>query len=83
MTNNLLRELAFYKVHQDELLRQYKGKFLVIKNEVVIDAFDSESDAYQAAREKFELGTFLIQECTPGKESYTQNFHSRVIINNA
>ena len=28
--------------------------------------------------EKHEMGTFLVQKCEPGTESYTQVFHSLV-----
>jgi hypothetical protein len=79
MNENLKKEFEFFKDHQDELVAKYRGKFLVIKGEgEVVDAYDTQLEAYHNAKEKYELGTFLIQECLPGKEVYTQTFHSRV-----
>ena len=73
-------EFKYYLDHQSELVKKYKGKFLVIKDNGVVGAYDSKQEAYDKATSNFKLGTFLIQECLPGKENYTQTFHSRVII---
>lgn len=79
MINSYLqKQLDYFKSHQDELVKQYKGKFLVIKDQEVRGAYNTEMEAYTDAKKKFELGTFLIQQCSPGQESYTQTFHSRV-----
>lgn len=79
MTSGLLqRELEHFKTHQKELVKKYEGKFLVIKNQQVQGIYDTEMDAYTEAQKRFELGTFLIQKCESGQESYTQTFHSRV-----
>jgi hypothetical protein len=59
-------------------VKQYTGKFLVIKDEKVIGAYDSEIDAIKEASKHHELGTFLVQKCEPGTDSYTQTLHSRV-----
>ncbi len=77
---NLQRELNYFKENQEKLVSKYGGKFLVIKDEEVKGAYDSEIEAYSDAKSKFELGTFLIQECSPGEESYTQTFHSRAVF---
>ena len=72
------KEFIYYKDHQEDLVREYNGKFLVIKDERIQGAYDTELEAYTESKKKFDLGTFLIQHCSPGKESYTQTFHSRV-----
>ena len=72
------REFAYYKKHQKELVRRHKGKYLVIIEETVISTHESELAAYESAKANHPLGTFLIQHCLPGKDSYTQIFHSRV-----
>jgi Family of unknown function (DUF5678) len=79
----LEKEFKYYLDHQDELVKKYNGKFLVIKNQTIIDAYDTKQDAYDNATSKFELGTFLIQECLPGQQSHTQTFHSQVIFNSS
>jgi len=76
--NKLQKELEYFKANQKELVKQYEGKFLVIKDQKVQGAYNTEMDAYREAQKRFELGTFLIQQCLPGEESYTQTFHSRV-----
>jgi len=76
----LEKELNYFKANQKELVKKYNSKFLVIKNQKVQGVYDSEIDAYTEAKKKFELGTFLIQQCLPGQESYTQTFHSRVAL---
>ncbi len=76
--NNLQKQLEYFKSHQEELVKKYEGKFLVIKDQEVQGVYDTEMEAYTNAKKKFELGSFLIQQCLPGQESYTQTFHSRV-----
>jgi len=78
MMEKLEKEFKYYLEHQSELVKKYNGKFIVIKNREVIGAFDSELEAIEKTAEKHELGTFLVQKCEPGSESYTQTYHSRV-----
>ena len=78
INGHLQKQLDYFKINQDEFVKKYKGKFLVIKDQNVQGIYDTEIEAYTDAKKKFELGTFLIQQCLPGQESYTQTFHSRV-----
>jgi len=71
-------EFQYYKDHQDQLVSQYEGKFIVIVGEEVIGAYGSELEAYEETKKIHPVGTFLIQQCQPGEESYTQIHHSRV-----
>ena len=68
----------WYPENQDELVRLYDGKVLVIKDNRVAGSFDDEASAYFDSRSKYKPGTFINQKCTPGEEAYTQTFHSRV-----
>jgi hypothetical protein len=74
----LEKEFNYYLERQEELVKKYSGKFIVIKNREVIGVFDSELEAIEKTAEKYELGTFLVQKCEPGSESYTETYHSRV-----
>jgi hypothetical protein len=74
----LEQEFKWYLHNQNDLVKIYNGKVLVIKDEQVKGAYDSIPDAITNATKQYELGTFLIQKCSPGKEDYTQTFHSRV-----
>ena len=76
----LEKEFKYYLAHQDELVKKYDGKFIVIKDNSVIGVFDSELEAIEKTAQEHELGTFLVQKCEPGSESYTQTFHSRVAV---
>lgn len=78
MTNKLEKEFQYYLDHQNELVKKYNGKFVVIKDCHFLGAYDTELDAIAKTTENHELGTFLIQKCEPGSESYTETFHSRV-----
>lgn len=76
----LEKEFQYFIDHQDELVKQYCGKYLVIVGEEVVGAYDSHQEAFDNAVKEYEEGTFLIQHCTPGEAAYTQTFHSRVVF---
>lgn len=77
----LEQEFQYYLNHQSELVQMYNGKFIVLKNEKVIGVYESHIAAYNQTLKTEQLGTFLIQHCLPGEGSYSQTFHSQVIIN--
>lgn len=74
------QEFKYYQEHQNELVKLYKDKHIVIVGEEVVGSYDSELSAYLDSKEKYGLGHFLIQLCEPGVESYTQMFHSLAIF---
>lgn len=76
----LEKEFQYYLKNQAELVEKYNGKFIVLKNEKVIGVYDSHSNAYTETLKSEQLGTFLIQHCLSGTDSYSQTFHSQVII---
>ena len=78
MENGLKKELDYYIKHQDELVKQYNGKFIVIKDCKIIGAYNTALEAVETTKQAHRLGTFIVQKCEPGRESYTQTFHSRV-----
>lgn len=75
----LQREFQYYLDHQEELVKQYNGKIIVIVEDKVIKAYANKKDAYIESIKKYEPGTFLIIECTPGDESYTIHQRSRIV----
>ena len=76
----LEKEFKYYIDHQAELVEKYNGKFIVVKDCKVIGAFDSELEAINTTSEQHELGTFLVQKCELGSESYSATYHSRVLF---
>lgn len=80
MTKPLEREFKYFLEHQEQLVNEHRGKYVVIKGDEVLGAYETELEAVQQASKEHELGTFLVQKCEPGTESYTQTFHSRVAL---
>lgn len=80
MAEQLEKEFEYYLENQEELVKEYNGRVIVIKDQKVIGVFDSELDAVEEISKEHELGTFLVQRCVPGAESYTHTYHSRVSV---
>ncbi|MBA7536482.1 hypothetical protein ES705_28746 [subsurface metagenome] len=78
MSKPLEKEFKYYIKNQNKLVKKYNGEVIVIKNKKVIGVFDSVAEAVRETSKKEPPGTFLVQKCTPGKEGYTQTYHSRV-----
>jgi hypothetical protein len=78
VAGQLQKEFQYDLDHQDEMVRQYDGKFVVIKDGKVLGAYDDELTAITQTQKTQELGTFLVQKVSPGENAYTQIFHSRV-----
>jgi hypothetical protein len=76
--NMLDKEFQYFIDHQDELVKKYNGRFIVIKDEAVIGDYSTNLEAYNETSKTHPVGTFLIQHCLPGKDAYTITFHSRV-----
>lgn len=71
----LHRELEYFIEHQDELVKLYGGKVIVIKGESVMGTFASVFEAVQRTSQEHELGSFMVQRCEPGPACYTAIFH--------
>jgi hypothetical protein len=74
----LEKEFKYYLDNQEELVKKYDGRTLVIIDDKVVGNYDNFKEAYTDSLNKFEAGTFLIQKCSPGDKDYTFTFHSRV-----
>jgi hypothetical protein len=74
----LEKEFGYFLSNQDELIKEYYNKYIVIKDQEVIGSYDNELEAIQETSKKYDLGTFLVQKCLPGINNYTQSYHSRV-----
>jgi hypothetical protein len=78
--SNLKKEFDYYLENQEELVKKYNGKVIVIKDCSVIGQYESEIIAVKETMKEYEVGTFLVQRVQPGSESYTQTYHSRVVF---
>ena len=72
MLSVLQREFDYYLNRQNDLVKTFSGRYLLIRNEQIIGDYDSLIEAVYAGEERFALGTFLVQRCSPGPEDYTQ-----------
>jgi hypothetical protein len=73
------QELNFFIENQEELVKQYRGKVLVLIGKNVVGAFGDLKEAYKEAVKNYELGTFMLQRCEPGPDAYTVTISSRGI----
>lgn len=76
----LEKEFEYFKKNRESLFQTYPDKYLVIKDSGVRFAAGTFEDALSFASKEYELGSFIVQQCTKGEEGYTQTFHSRVIF---
>ncbi len=74
----LQKEFDFYLENQEALVEKYNGKVIVVKDGKVLGSYDSHYEAIVETQKVYELGTFLVQLVTPGKDAYTATLlHSR------
>ena len=76
----LHKAFRFYLQHQDELVAQYDGKVVVIKDGEVLGTYNDDLAAVTETQKSHALGTFLVQKVSAGTAGYTQMFHSRVVF---
>ena len=60
---NLTKQLRFFEDNKQALLEKYGEKFIVVSSDLKVNAFASESDAYNFGREQYGLGNFLLKDC--------------------
>jgi transcriptional regulator with XRE-family HTH domain len=73
-------DFDYYIANLDKLVNIYKNKYIVIKDQAVVGAYDTQLDAYFDATKNFEPRTYIIMYCIPGESSYSQTFNSPAIF---
>ena len=71
-------EFRYYLDNQDDFVKKYDGKVIVLKNHEVLGAYDTYIDAYMKTKKHHEVGTFMLQRVSEGEEEYTVTIHSPV-----
>jgi glycine betaine/choline ABC-type transport system substrate-binding protein len=71
-------DFQYYIDNQIDLVKKYDGRYIVIVDEKVVGNYDDYSQALSDSLKNYEMGTFLVQKCSPGNNDYTLTFHSRV-----
>lgn len=74
----LEQEYQFFLDHRDDLLKEHRGKYLVIVGCSVVGVYGTEVEAYIDSLSKYEAGSFLIQYCEEERNIPIATFHSRV-----
>jgi len=64
----LERELKFFESKRKEWLKDYKDKFVLIKEEELIDVFSTFEDAYKEGVKRYGNQPFLIKKVTEEEE---------------
>lgn len=69
MTNEYLeRDKEWFEAHRGELLKQYKGRWIVIHNQKQVGIFDSFQEAYNQGIEKTESEEITVRQITEQDE---------------
>lgn len=63
-------DFDYFIQNYKELYQQYGHKFLAIKNKKVLGAFNSVPDAISQLSKEYEIGSYIIQECTDDDSAY-------------
>ena len=58
MYEQLKKEFEHYLAHQQELVKEYNGKYIVIKDQKVIGEYDQELEAVQETSKNMNLVRF-------------------------
>ena len=71
----------YYLVHQEELVKEYNGKYLIITSDGVVGAYETLNEGYEMALKTYGKGNFMLQLCSEGEKDYSQRFFtSRVVF---
>lgn len=73
-------DFKFFLENYDRFYREYGHKFIVIKNKVVLGAYDSVSVAVDITSKAYPLGTFIVQECNGDESGYTNYISSWQLV---
>ena len=64
MTAMLDREFQTFQENKPNLVKNHKGKFVLIKDDKIIGIFENELDAVKQGNEQFKDSHFLVNEIT-------------------
>jgi hypothetical protein len=61
-------ERDFFEKHRDDLLRQFPGKFVVIKEQQLLGSYETIQDALGAGAREFGTESFLVRRTDASPE---------------
>ncbi len=78
MENAIKEGLRYFETIENDLVKKYENKFVVIAHDKVQGIYETDKEAYIQASRKFKEGTFLIRQCL--KKRTPAVFHSRAYL---
>ena len=79
MADTALRaDFEYYVEHQADLARRCQGRYVVVKDGMVLGDYETAAEAVRETARRYKPGTFLVQLCDADPDSIKQTFHSRV-----
>ena len=63
-------DFLWFKEHYTEFQSKYGKAFIAIKNKTVLGVYDTYGNGVRETAKTEELGTFIVQECSPAYEAY-------------
>ncbi|MBO4293410.1 MAG: hypothetical protein J5881_03370 [Clostridia bacterium] len=69
------KNYEYYILNKKELCKKYLNRYLIIKDESVVGAYETFEEALKEAK-NIEAGTYIIQKCE--KDEEVQIFHTRI-----
>ena len=72
------KDFDFFLQNMENLYKTHGHKFVAVKNQSILAAYESFDDALNSTLKTEELGTFLIQECFDNKEKLINHFQGNV-----
>lgn len=64
------KDFDFFMKNYQKLYKTYGHKFIAIRYEKVLGAYDSVSEAINTLSNNYKPGTYIIQECTDDESAY-------------
>ncbi len=66
----LEQELKYFEEQKEQLLLKHNGKFVLIKDDQFLGAFDTPADAYAAGVAQFGGEAFLVKKVAEKEETF-------------
>jgi len=67
---NRKNDFQWFWDNYDILFNQYGHKVLAIQNKQILGVYSNKNDAIDITAQTYELGTFIVQECSQDKSQH-------------
>jgi hypothetical protein len=75
--NMIQDDFEYYTAHQEEIVKDHLGEFVVIKDSAVIGYFVEEAKAFETMKGN-ELETFIVKKCQAVGTDVVTYYNNRV-----